>query len=80
MKEGIQAATSDNGLFRDAFNASPIGIAVENLEGQPLYSNPYLCSLLGFTEEEMPHRCGDPWEHAYRHPVGWVDWEDRSKS
>ena len=40
-------------LFYDAFKASPIGIAVENLEGQPLFVNPVLCSMLGFTEEEM---------------------------
>ena len=24
-------------LFRDVFNASPIGVAVEDLEGQPLF-------------------------------------------
>jgi PAS domain S-box-containing protein len=43
----------DMQLFRDAFNASPIGVAVENLDGQPLFVNPALCSLLGFSEEEM---------------------------
>jgi PAS domain S-box-containing protein len=48
-----QTATPDSELFRDAFNASPIGIAVENLEGQPLYANRFLCSMLGFSEEEM---------------------------
>src|SRR6516165_4512934 len=40
-------------LFYDAFESSPIGIAVENLEGQPLFVNPVLCSMLGFSEEEM---------------------------
>ncbi len=40
-------------LFHDVFNASPIGIAVENLEGQPLLVNPALCSFLGFKEEEL---------------------------
>jgi len=40
-------------LFRDVFNASPIGIAVETLEGQPLFVNPALCSMLGFSEEEL---------------------------
>ena len=40
-------------LFRDIFNASPVGIAVENLEGQPLFVNPALCSMLGFSEEEL---------------------------
>lgn len=45
----------DTQLFRDVFNASPIGIAVENLDGQPLFVNPALCSILGFSEEEL---CG----------------------
>jgi PAS domain S-box-containing protein len=43
----------DTELFRDAFNASPIGIAVENLDGQPLFVNPAFCRFLGFTEEEL---------------------------
>jgi PAS domain S-box-containing protein len=43
----------DTQLFRDVFTASPIGIAVENLEGQPLFVNPALCSFLGFSEEEL---------------------------
>ena len=43
----------DAQLFRDVFNASPIGIAVENLEGQPLFVNPAFCSMLGFSEEEL---------------------------
>ena len=34
-------------------SASPIGIAVENLEGQPLFVNPAFCSMLGFSEEEL---------------------------
>ena len=43
----------DAQLFRDVFNASPIGIAVENIEGQPLFVNPAFCSMLGFSEEEL---------------------------
>src|ERR1700757_2725504 len=43
----------DDLLFFDAFRASPIGIALESLEGQPIFVNPSLCSMLGFTEEEM---------------------------
>jgi len=34
-----RARTPDIELFRDVFNASPIGIAVETLEGQPLFVN-----------------------------------------
>jgi PAS domain S-box-containing protein len=48
-----QNRTADTQLFRDVFNASPIGIAVENLEGQPLFVNPAFCSILGFSEEEL---------------------------
>jgi PAS domain S-box-containing protein len=40
-------------LFRDIFHASPVGIAVENFDGQPLFVNPALCSILGFTEDEL---------------------------
>jgi len=43
-------------LFRSLFGAAPIGIALENLEGQPLFANPALCSMLGFSEEEMRRR------------------------
>jgi len=47
------AADLDSRLFLSAFTASPIGIALEDLEGRPLFANPALCSLLGFSEEEM---------------------------
>jgi PAS domain S-box-containing protein len=53
MDAASQNRTPDTQLFRDVFNASPIGIAVENLEGQPLFVNPAFCSMLGFGEEEL---------------------------
>ena len=53
MAEASRPLTQDTQLFHDVFNASPIGIAVENLEGQPLFVNPALCSMLGFSEEEL---------------------------
>jgi len=53
MAETSQAPTADTQLFRDVFNASPIGIAVENLEGKLLFVNSTLCSILGFSEEEL---------------------------
>jgi PAS domain S-box-containing protein len=43
-------------LFYDVFNASPIGIVVRNLEGQLLFANRFLCSMLGSSEEEMRSR------------------------
>ena len=45
--------TPDYQLFYDAFKACPLGIAVENLEGQPLFVNPALCTMLGFSEDEI---------------------------
>jgi PAS domain S-box-containing protein len=53
MGEASRTLTQDTQLFHDLFNASPIGIAVENLEGQPLFVNPSFCSFLGFSEEEL---------------------------
>ena len=53
MEEARQALMPDTQVFRDIFDASPIGIAVENLEGQPLFVNRAFCSMLGFTEEEL---------------------------
>ena len=51
MEQVLQNA--DAQLFCDVFNASPIGIAVENLEGQPLFVNPALCQMLGFSDQEL---------------------------
>jgi len=56
MADAAQSTTPDTQFFRDVFNASPIGIAVENLEGQPLFVNPAFCSFLGFSEEELRDR------------------------
>src|ERR1051326_5511408 len=47
-------------LFYEAFEASPIGIAVEDLVGRPLYVNSALCMMLGFTQDEMRRkRCAE---------------------
>jgi PAS domain S-box-containing protein len=56
-------------IFRDVFDASPIGIAVENMEGQPLFVNRALCSILGFSEDEL---CG-------KHCVQFSPPEDAAK-
>ncbi len=69
MGEAARTRTPDIELFRDVFNASPIGIAVETLEGQPLFVNPAFCSMLGFIEEELRYKhCVDfsPPEDAER--------------
>src|SRR5690242_3659361 len=53
MDDPRPKATPDTQLFQDIFNASPIGIVVETMDGQPLFVNPAFCALLGFTEEEL---------------------------
>ena len=53
MDEAFQAQATDTQLFRDVFDSSPIGIAVEDLNGQPLFANPAFCSMLGFSKEEL---------------------------
>src|SRR5215469_8247398 len=53
MEKNVHTPTPDAQLLRDVFNASPIGIAVEDLEGQPLFVNLAFCSMLGFSEEEL---------------------------
>ena len=69
MGEATRSRTPDIQLFRDVFNASPIGIAVETLEGQPLFVNPAFCSMLGFSEEEL----------RYKHCVEFSPPEDAQK-
>jgi PAS domain S-box-containing protein len=56
MANSSAKALVDKRLFHDIFNASPIGIVVENLEGQPLFINPAFCTMLGFTEEELRNK------------------------
>lgn len=64
-----ESPTPDLKLFRDVFNASPIGMVVENLDGQPLFVNPAFCSFLGFDAEEL---CG-------KHCVDFSPAEDAAK-
>jgi PAS domain S-box-containing protein len=56
LAEEAPTRAPDTQLFRDVFNASPIGIAVETFEGQPLFVNPAFCSFLGFSEQELRHK------------------------
>src|SRR6516225_6629294 len=60
MEEARHALMPDTQVFRDIFDASPIGIAVENFDGQPLFVNPALCAMLGCSEEELYRKhCAD---------------------
>lgn len=69
LGSGGEAHGPDTQLFGSVFSACPIGIAVENLDGQPLFVNPALCSMLGFSEEEL---CG-------KHCVDFSPAEDAEK-
>lgn len=53
MAETSHSPTVDSQLFYDVFNASPIGIAVENFDGEPLFVNPAFCAMLGFSQQEL---------------------------
>jgi PAS domain S-box-containing protein len=53
MEAKEQTTGTDGQLFYNAFRASPVGVALEDMEGRPLYVNPALCSMLGFSEEEL---------------------------
>ncbi|HKW33950.1 MAG TPA: PAS domain S-box protein [Candidatus Acidoferrum sp.] len=53
MEEAAHTLAPYTQIFRDVFNASPIGIVVENFEGQPLFVNPAFCEMLGFSEKEL---------------------------
>jgi PAS domain S-box-containing protein len=53
MGETRQVLRPNTQLYSDVFNTSPIGIVVENLDGQLLFVNPAFCSMLGFSEDEL---------------------------
>ena len=83
MGEASALRSQDTQLFRDVFNTSPIGIAVENLEGQPLFVNRAFCSMLGFSEEELrgkhcvdfspPEDAGKDWALFQQLRAGSID-------
>jgi PAS domain S-box-containing protein len=69
VERDTQIRGFDPRLLHDLFNASPIGIVVEDLEGQPLFVNPAFCAFLGFSEGELCNKhCVDfsPPEDAER--------------
>src|SRR5215831_5280406 len=53
MREASQTDTPDTQVFSDVFNSTAIGIAIEDMNGQPLFVNPAFCSMLGFSEVEL---------------------------
>ena len=70
-------------LFRYIFEESSLGIALEDLEGRLLRANPALCSMLGYSQEELcamscsefarPEDEKDDWALFQKLRVGLID-------
>lgn len=52
-KQAQRASQESEQRFRRIFEDSPLGIALENFDGELLLVNSALCSMLGYSEEEL---------------------------
>jgi PAS domain S-box-containing protein len=52
-KKSGEAERASEQRFRYLFEQAPVGMALEDFEGRLLVVNPALCSMLGYSEEEM---------------------------
>lgn len=52
-KRAQESSQQSEQRFRSLFAEAPIGIALEDLDGKLLFVNPALCSMLGYSMEEM---------------------------
>lgn len=55
QKKMEAALKTSEGQLRATFDGAAIGIALVNMQGQPVKCNPALCKILGYTAEEL---CG----------------------
>jgi len=72
-----------NQFFHYLFEQASLGIAVEDLEGKLLLANPSLCSMLGYSENEMlamscsqfanPEDSADDWALFQELRAGFID-------
>jgi PAS domain S-box-containing protein len=72
-KKAQMALKESDHRFRYLLNEAPIGIALEDLNGKVILANPALCSMLGYTVDEMlslncsqfsdPDDGKDDWKH-----------------
>jgi PAS domain S-box-containing protein len=53
QQSAASVALADQQLFYHLFKASPVGIALEQFAGRLVFVNPALCTMLGFSEEEL---------------------------
>jgi PAS domain S-box-containing protein len=59
-REAQEAKQQSEQRFRYLFEEAPFGIAIEDIDGQLLFVNPALASLLGYTTEELKGtKCGE---------------------
>ena len=61
-----------NQLFHYLFEQASLGIAVEDLEGKLLLANPALCSMLGYTEDELCAMSCSQFDHPENSQEEWV--------
>jgi len=52
-KKSGEAERASELRFRYLFEQAPVGMALEDLEGKLMLVNPALCSMLGYSEQEM---------------------------
>ena len=53
QKEAEEALKKSEERFRTAFEDSPIGVALVDLDGRRFRVNQALCEMLGYSEEEL---------------------------
>ena len=51
-----RSRSGNDEILNEIVDASPIGMALEDLDGRPIRVNKALCSMLGYSEEEMTAR------------------------
>src|SRR5436190_1413860 len=52
-KKSSDSQRSSEQRFRHLFEEAPVGIALEDIHGNLLLANPYLCSMLGYGRDEI---------------------------
>jgi PAS domain S-box-containing protein len=80
-KQAQEAKQNSENRFSYLFKEAPFGIAIEDVDGQILFANPALASMLGYTAEELCHtKCTefaddedekDDWEHFQQMRAGF---------
>src|SRR5581483_3860489 len=53
MNPSVVPRVPDEQVLFEVFRDSPVGIALEDTNGKVLFANPSLCSMLGFTQEQL---------------------------